>query len=175
MYRVNKRESAAAAVMAFLAFLQKREENHLEAPLLEALDILHQKLEASDTYRAKAAHILGAEIEAFDRWYGRLPKHRLDKVMGCVAVEYQILNGCEDKDAARWKVVGNDSAVANSLKDFRHNMEYNDTPKGAWKLFQWVVEQLKEFPVDIMADLTIKMYRERTGTGIVKRERVTKL
>jgi hypothetical protein len=171
-YRLDKREGAALAVISTLAFLELTEARHLTAPLLEALDTIRRNIEADDIYKSKVANIYGVPVSEIDRW--DLSKEHLDKVMGCVAIEYQKLSGRSPEDAMR-NVVGNDSAAEKSLAYFRHNIEYNDSPKGAWKCFEWMVEQLKEFPVSVMADLTIEMYRERIGTRAVKDSRFTKL
>jgi hypothetical protein len=172
MYCLNKREGAATAVIATLKFLEGSKNDHLTAPWYEALDILRRKVEDSDVYRTKVADILDVPKSNLD--WPLSKKEHTDKLIGCVAVEYQMLNGCKPEEAMR-RVVGNDSAAAKSLRHFRHNIEYNDSPKKAWQLFQQMIEELREFPVSTMADFTIELYRDRIGTGVVKRTRFTKL
>ena len=174
MYRLNKREGAAAAVIVTVKFLREGiDANHLTAPLLEAFDVLCHNVELSDTYKARVAHIFGASIADHDRWRSLSKKH-IDNVFGAVAVEFQILNGCSPEDAMQ-KVAGNDRAAQKSLAYFRHNIEYNDSPKGAWECFEWLVKELKEFPVSEAADLAVEIYQERIGKEVVKRSDFTKL
>ena len=89
-------------------------------------------------------------------------------VLGCVAVECQMLNGCKEEEAIR-RVVGNDAAAAKSLANFRHNIEYNDSPKGAWKSFeQWLGMMKETCPVSaVRAAASILIYQQATGRKIV--------
>ena len=79
-----------------------------------------------------------------------------------------MLNGCKEEEAMM-RVVGNDTAAAKSLANFRHNIEYNDSPKGAWKGFEQFLGMMKEMcPVSaVRAAASIVTYQQATGRKIV--------
>ena len=121
----HNKECAAMAVGATFDFVKAVHVGpHLLAPLGEALEIIGASLPD------KPKDVITSMTT-------------VRKILGSVAVEYQMLNNVS-LDQALKNVVGGDARERKRLKDFRYNMKEKDSPKGAREEFFSMMRLLNE-------------------------------
>ena len=167
------RECAAVAVAATIAYVRAvgLGQDHLLAPLEEALDIIEAGIEPASLPYCRRAQALVSDLEAnrgkplpsLDNYNTKkLPKAITNKIIGAVAVECQLL--CKvSLDQALKIVSGQNSRARKKLKDFRYNMKAKDSPKGAREEFFSLMQAVAGLPPEQAAQLVLEGYRNSLG------------
>jgi hypothetical protein len=168
------RECAAVAVAATIAYVKAvgLGQDHLLAPLEEALEIIEAGIDPASLPYCRRAQALVSDLDAYrgkplpalDDFINKkkLPKAIEDKILGSAAVECQLL--CKvSLDQALKIVVGRDARARKRLKDFRYNMKAKDSPKGAREEFFSLMQAMAGCPPESAAQLVLEAYRNTLG------------
>jgi hypothetical protein len=167
------RECAAVAVAATIAYVKAvgLGQNHLLAPLEEALEIIESDIDPASLPYCRRAQAVVSDLDAhkgkalppLDNFgKKKLPKAISDKIIGSVAVECQLLCKVSLNQALKL-VAGQDARARKRLKDFRYNMKAKDSPKGAREEFFSVMQALAGLPPQQVAQLVLEEYRHTLG------------
>jgi hypothetical protein len=152
-YEDHKTASALVALYRVRDFLDAiRVDGHLMAPLEEALNILERAADV-ESLRTVTSD-LGLRLR--EKNFSRAIQH---KIVGVVAVDFQLRCGVRLKDAIK-KVVGDGDAK--KLEDFRENMK-RGTPAGTLEVYRELRGVYDELSPEDAARLSLELYIEMRG------------
>jgi len=166
-------ECAAVAVAATIAYVRDlKVGDELLAPLKVALDIIEASVDPVSLPSCRRAQAAVSNMDAYkdgslpsvDEFVNlrRLSKATTDKIIGSIAVEYQLLNKASLEQALK-NVAGQDSRARKRLKDFRNNMRVKDSPKGAQGEFFRLMQLAAGLPPVFAAQFFLNSYRNAIG------------